>query len=1177
MADEIRKADLGLEFKIEGLQQAKDLNQLMDKIVGNFKTIGREANQAETSIGKMASDSSNKANGLTNDLNRVSNATNDINRKVRDVQRSVMDIKSNTIDGLNNSFKNATNSADNTGRAVQNVKHIADQVSSSSIKRLGESTSETGKRANESTSKFRDLVDRVKSISGEVGKGYLQKLGQSTKQAGEEAKDASGKFKHLKDTALGVFAGNALFNGWQGLASGIKDAVTQGLQFNEAAEDMKKRWSQAGLSASSSDAMVKQISDIRQHADISAAAINNMQKQYLVLTGSASQARALTSTITSFGSASGMNEEQQGRVARLISSNKNVNARMFNRTLGQSPAFANEIIKQTGMSKQAFYSLLQSGKLTGQQLRDAMIKASKDSNVAWSDYAKTAQGKMALVNVTIANTKKAFESNLTQSMFDQINKAAGNSKGLDKLQKNVEKTAKDVGKAIGSILGGVVGFIAKNIKPIEGVAKAVWSIVSAIASGAWKTFTGIFGIFTSKTGKASNGLKTIDKVLTGLSKHQSMLQNIGKLIVAAFAAKKIYQFGSAIGKGINIIRGFATAMKLASAQGTILNAVMDANPFGLIALAIAGLVVGVVELYKHFKPFRNLVNGTFKAISKAVGSWWKQVKKNFKAVQNVIGTFAKFIKKYFGNVIKDEMKVAKNVFKVIGDVIRIFKDIFTLNFKDLGKVIPKLGKDLWNTIKGIWKAGSDFVIDIGSNMWKSIWNTFKSWGKSIGNFFSDLWKGIKEEVADGINDVTGIINDGIKGLNWILSKVGGSGHTIGYIPKVHFANGTMGGRLTRHTMAMLNDGNDSPETDNKEMAILPNGKAFIPQKRNWVGMLPKGTAVLNATETKMFMQMRGIEKFGSGTGFLSWAKRTAGKVANVAKHDISRDINGVKDVAGSMWSGAKKVANAIAHPIKFIEHFFGKLPKMPEFLTDFGGGVANKAKDALIAWFKKFGDNGANNPSGSGVQRWKKIIEQAGAFMHESLSGSDISLILSRIQRESGGNPTIKQQVSDVNSAAGHPAQGLLQYVPSTFASWAVSGHNNLLNGYDQLLAMFNDSNWRTDIANNGGWGPTGHRARKTGGPVSRGQWYKVNEEGQEFFKPSIDGQVVNHNDSKRIINGANKPINIKTTMNVTINGNADSKNIEKKLHDSYEEHTRMIAEKLSQSFGANEGGYYPI
>lgn len=1169
MADEIRRADLGLSFQFEGMQQAKNLNELMDKIVGNFKTIGREANQADNSMSKMASNSSSKANNLRNDLTQVSNATNDVNNKVKDVQRSIMDIKANTVNGLNNSLKDTSSSADNTTRSIQNVKRIVDQVSSSSISQLGHTTSEAGKHANESTNKYKQLVDKVKNVSG-VG---LNRLANLTRKSGNEAEESSHKFNHLRDTAVGVFAGNILANGWQGLTSNIKDAVQQGLQFNAAADDMKKKWAQAGLSASDSNAMVQQISDIRQHADISAAAINNMQKQYLVLTGSASQARALTNTITSFGKESGMSDEQQGRIARLVSSNKNVNARMFNRTLGQSPAFANEIIKQTGMSKQAFYSLLQSGKLTGQQLRDAMIKASKDSNKAWSAYADTATGKMDLVKATISQTKKTFETNLTSSMFNQIQKAASNTGGMDKLQGKVEHVAKVVGSTIGKILGGVVGFLAKNIGPIEKMGAALWNIVKALANGAWTAVTAPLKLLSGNAKKGSKNLNRVASALTAIGKHQKMLKTIGGLMVGIFALSKMAQGIIFINKFVQALKALkVTTMavktaqviwtgvtKVAAAAQWALNAAMDANPIGLIALAIAGLVVGVVELYKHFKPFRKLVNGTFKAISKAVGSWWKQVKKNFKAVQNVIGTFAKYIKKYFGNVIKDEMKVAKNVFKVIGDVIRIFKDIFTLNFKDLGKVIPKLGKDLWNTVKSIWKTGSDFIIDIGSNMWKAIWNTFKSWGKSIGNFFSDLWKGIKEKVADGINDVTGIINDGIKGLNWILSKVGGSGHTIGYIPKVHFANGTMGGRLTRHTMAMLNDGNDSPETGNKEMAILPNGKAFIPQKRNWVGMLPKGTAVLNATETKMFMQMRGIEKFAKGSGFF-------GKV-----------WSGVKDVAGDVWSGAKKVANAIAHPIKFIEHFFGKLPKMPEFLTDFGGGVANKAKDALISWFKKFGDNGANNPSGSGVQRWKKIIQQAGAFMHESLSGSDINLILSRIQRESGGNPTIKQQISDVNSAAGHPAQGLLQYVPSTFASWAVSGHTNILNGYDQLLAMFNDSNWRRDIANNGGWGPTGHRARKTGGPVSSGQWYKVNEEGQELFKPSIDGQVVNHNDSKRIINGANKPINIKTTMNVTINGNADSKNIEKKIHDSYEEHTRMIAEKLSQSFGANEGGYYPI
>ena len=1141
MAEEFRHAGIGIDLNIKGLQDLMILNGEVDKVINRFKMVGDNADKADASIDKMASNSSKKLDGLSRDFKQVSNSNTELINKVKDVQQAVTNLRPENIQRLNQSFKNTSTSADNTMKAINNVKRVADSVSSDHITRLG----------------------------------------NSTKSTGRDAEETSHKFKHFRDTALGVFAGNAIQNGIQSITSNLKDSVKQGLEFNAAADDMKKKWTQAGLSSSSSKAMVDQITQIRQHADISAQSIANMQRQYLTLTGNADQARAITSTITSFGTASGLDENKQNSIARLVSSNKTVNARMFQRTLGQAPAFANEIIKQTGMSKAAFDSLLQSGKLTGAQLREAMIKASKDSNVAWSDYAQTASGKMALVNATIANSKKNFDVNLTGSMFDQINKVAANSGGLDKLQAKVEQVSKDVGKAIGNILGGVVAFLAKNITPIEKMAGAIWSIVKALAEGAWQTVTAPLKMIAGDSKKGSKGLNNIAKALTAIGKHQTMLKTIGGLLVGIFAVSKFAQGIIFINKFVQALKAlkittlavkaaqaaWGVVTKVVAAAQWALNVAMDANPIGAIILGITALVGILYEAYKHFKPFRKLVNGTFKAIGKAIGGWWKQTKKNFAAVQKIIGIFAKLFKKYFGNVIKDGVKNAKQAFKVIGDVIRVFKDIFTFNFKDLGKVIPKLVGGLWKLVKGLFKEGADFVEDIGSNMWKAIWNTFKGWGKAIGNFFKDLWDGIGNTIKSGINDVIDIINAGIKGVNWVLSKVGGSGHTIGTIK--HLATGTTNGKLDRHTMAMLNDGNDSPQTGNKEMAILPNGKAFIPQQRNWTGILPKGTMVLNATQTRQLMELRGIQKFGLGT--------IAGDLWNGTKKLAGKAWNGAKSVASDMWSGAKAVANAIAHPIKFIEHFFHGVGNVSDFVTDFTGGLANKAKDAVVDFFKHNSDNGANNPSGSGVQRWKKIIQQAGAFMHESLSGSDINLILSRIQRESGGNPTIKQQISDVNSAAGHPAQGLLQYVPSTFASWAVSGHTNLLNGYDQLLAMFNDSNWRRDIANNGGWGPTGHRARKTGGPVSRGQWYKVNEEGQELFKPSIDGQVVNHNDSKRIINGANKPINIKTTMNVTINGNADSKNIEKKIHDSYEEHTRMIAEKLSQSFGANEGGYYPI
>lgn len=1099
MTENLIQSDIGINFKASGLDQ--------------LKTIMNEMAKYQQSMRDMYQDMRN-VNTFSNEFSR--NLQSSFNK-------SFQSIKSN-VTGVTDLDK-----------TMKQAQFTAKQLNDTNFNNMNHSVKTTNRSLNETSKVVKNVQESVKNIKP----SGMQKLGETTNHTNDKLKDTDKTMSRFKSTALGVFAGNMITNGLNSLGHGLYDATKQGLQLDAAIGDIQKRWNQAGLSSTQSKAMTDQIAQIRQHADISAQAITNMQKQYLTLTGSASQARDLVSTITSFGKASGMTEQQQSSITRLISSNKNINARMFQRVFGQSPEFANEIAKQTGMSKSAFNELVRSGKLTGQQLRDAMIKASKDSSKAWSDYADTATGKMDLIKATINTTKVNFEKGLAGSMLQELNKAAKNSGGLDSLQKKVEKVASEVGKTIGSVIGGVVGFLAKNITPIEKMGNAIWNIVKGLASGVWTTITAPLKLIAGNSKQGSKGLNNIANALTAIGKHQTMLKTIGGLIVGIFAftqfAKSIIfieKFVKAF-KALKLVTvavktaqiAWAAVTKTVTIAQWALNAALSANPIGLLVITIGALVAGLYEAYKRIKPFHNAVNGLFKTIGK------------------VLKGFANTIKKYFGNVIKDQMNNAKNVFRVIGDVIRVFKDIFTLNFKDLGKVIPKLGKDLWKAVKGIWQTGADFIEDIGSNMWKSIWGTFKSWGKNIGNFFVDLWQGIKNKVSDGINGVTGIINTGIKGLNWVLSKVGGSDHTIGLIPKVHFAKGTMGGRLTRNTMAMLNDGNDSPETGNKEMAILPNGKAFIPQKRNWTGLLPKGTAILNATETKMLMMMKGITKFAGGTGFF-----------------------------GKLWNGAKKIGSAIAHPIKYIESLFGGLPKMPEYMADLTGGIANKAKDSLVDWFKRFGNTSANNPAGSNLDRWIPVIRKAAAFMNQSLSGSDLKLILNRIARESGGNPTITQKISDINSRNGHPAQGLLQYVPSTFASWAVKGYGNLLNGYDQIIAMLNDTNWRRDIANNGGWGPTGRRARRNGGDVRAGETYTVNEAGFEMFRPNKDGKVINHEDSKRILGNQSKPIKIDARMTVNINGSADDSVIDK-INESHQSQWRQIAETLKSESGIDDGG----
>lgn len=127
---------------------------------------------------------------------------------------------------------------------------------------------------------------------------------------------------------------------------------------------------------------------------------------------------------------------------------------------------------------------------------------------------------------------------------------------------------------------------------------------------------------------------------------------------------------------------------------------------------------------------------------------------------------------------------------------------------------------------------------------------------------------------------------------------------------------------------------------------------------------------------------------------------------------------------------------------------------------------------------------------------WANAIRDAAKKMRVSINDSDVQTILSLIQHESGGNEKIVQSSSvwDINMANGNPARGLLQFIPSTFSAYSVKGYNNIMSGYDQLLALFNNANWRGDIHPWGGWGPTGHRRYENGGLIMNEQIAHVGE-----------------------------------------------------------------------------------
>ena len=142
---------------------------------------------------------------------------------------------------------------------------------------------------------------------------------------------------------------------------------------------------------------------------------------------------------------------------------------------------------------------------------------------------------------------------------------------------------------------------------------------------------------------------------------------------------------------------------------------------------------------------------------------------------------------------------------------------------------------------------------------------------------------------------------------------------------------------------------------------------------------------------------------------------------------------------------------------------------------------------------------GAIGGAAVGNGGWTSKIKQAASKLGQRISSSEINGVLAQIQRESGGNQSITQSsaVWDINMANGNPAKGLLQYIPSTFNAYKLRGYENIFNGYHQLLAFFNNSNWRYDLPyGRRGWGPTGRRivGYENGGLVTQDGLYRMGE-----------------------------------------------------------------------------------
>lgn len=342
------------------------------------------------------------------------------------------------------------------------------------------------------------------------------------------------------------------------------------------------------------------------------------------------------------------------------------------------------------------------------------------------------------------------------------------------------------------------------------------------------------------------------------------------------------------------------------------------------------------------------------------------------------------------------------------------------NWNGFWGTVGKKAQSGMSTVHG-WVNDGNRKINSG---WRSMWSGLKS-------FFGGIWDGIKKAASNGMNAVINIINGAIGGINWVWKKFTGK-DALRKLSHVHFANG---GIVTQKMhLVMVNDG---AGPDWKELYQLPNGQLGMSQQRNATGLLPEGTRVFNGKETKAIMKMAGVEHY-----------------------DLGGVIGGVGKFFSGAWDKLEAVGDWLANPVgkvtDLIKSSISGISGGVEMFSNLASGVINKLTGSVVDWFKKelakLQDTLGANPGGSGVQRWKPYVIQALKANGFDASAYQVAAWMRVIQRESNGNPRAIN-LWDSNAKAGIPSMGLVQTIGPTFNAFKFPGHNDIYNGYDDLLA----------------------------------------------------------------------------------------------------------------------------
>ena len=678
------------------------------------------------------------------------------------------------------------------------------------------------------------------------------------------------------------------------------------------------------------------------------------------------------------------------------------------------------------------------------KLLGAFEQAGVDGSAALSSLSKAAvgyakDGKSLSDGLAETQDKILNATNQTEALnaAAEVFGTKGAVRMVDAIQRGV-LNLNDLGGAASDSQGTVETTFENTLDPIDEETVALNNAKLAMAE---------FGGAISEA--VAPILETLVPIIQKVAKWFSGLSETSKTIIVVIGGIAIV-----ISQLLPILAVVAGGIAAAGGAMAFLTGVL-LPVTGIIAgiIAVVAAVVAVIKnwgditdwLSEKWNAFKDWMSGLWDTISEKIQDVWNGIKDFFadiwQQIYNVIEGPLKFIEGTIGAVMYAIYAVIYTVWEVIKFALEkawkwisdtasaVFVPVANF-FSDIWNGIKDTATGIWNSIKdtlgGIWGSIKQNAMDAFSSVWKFIKDGFNNLKDTLGG----IVKGIANAI---VKPIGGAVNGVINGVNWVLDKVGSDMQFKEWpIPK--FASGT--GGIQKDTLGIVNDQKGSTY---KEMIVPPHGKPFIPEGRDVVLPLEKGTKIMPANQTKSFLEE--LPHFASGIGeFFGGVWDT------------------VKDFTGNVW-------DYITHPSKIVQIAIDKFTDLTgafEPWISVAKGAVNTVFDSVVGFVKGIFDTQSHvnyNPS-AGVEQWRTLATRA-LQMTGQYSEANLQRLLYQMQTESGGNPNAINNW-DINAVNGTPSKGLMQVIDPTFRAYAMPGYGkNIYDPLSNMLASIRSAVWR--------------------------------------------------------------------------------------------------------------------